>query len=290
VILKIDPSDYQIEVQKAESALARAQADLAIEQGSQAIAREELRLLSATSKEVIAMTDLALRKPQLDQAKAAVSSAEADLHRARLDLSRAVVRAPFNALVVHQNVNLGSHINTQETLATIVSTDEYWIEAVVPLDRLAVLNINRTNRPPALVRSQAGYGHWQGHVLRATGKLSEKSRMAKVIIAIPDPIGLDSGNTSPQLMLDDYVSVEMMGRELTSVIDLPRLALRDSDTVWVFHDGSLEIRTVTLAWKQDDRVLIDTGLVSGEKVVVSDLATPVQGMRLKVMARTLNDG
>ncbi len=287
LILKIDPSDYQIEVRKAESALARAMADLAIEQGNQVIAREELRLLSETSIEAIANTDLALRKPQLEHARAAVASAEADLHRAGLDLSRTVVRAPFNALVIDRGINLGSHISTQDALATIVGTDEYWIEAAVPLDRLSALDINRKNGCPAVVRSQTGCGTWKGHVLRSTGKLSEKSRMAKVIIAIQDPLGIDSGGTSPQLMLDDYVSVEIKGREFASVIDLPRLALRDQDTVWVFHNEALEIRKVTLAWKQGERVLVRSGLVSGETVVISDLATPVQGMGLKSMAGNL---
>ena len=285
LILRTDPSDYQVGVRKAESALARARADLAIEQGRQAVAREELRLLSAVSEEAIEKTDLALRRPQLDQARAAVSSAEADLDRACLDLFRTVVRAPFNALVIDRYVNLGSRINTQEALATIVGTDEYWVEAAVPLDRLSALDINRADGCPAVIRSQAGPGQWQGHVLRTAGRLSEKSRMAKVIISIPDPLGIGSGSDIPRLMLDDYVSVEIMGRELASVIDLPRLALRDGDTVWVFYNGTLDIRKVTLAWKQDERILVRSGLVSGEKVVVSDLAMPVQGMPLRIMAR-----
>ena len=40
-ILRLDRADYQVELQKAESALKKAEAALAIEQGSQTIAREE---------------------------------------------------------------------------------------------------------------------------------------------------------------------------------------------------------------------------------------------------------
>ena len=283
LILKLDASDYQVEVQKAESALAKARANLAIEQGSQTIAREELRLLAETSTDTIAETDLALRKPQLQQAQAAVSSAEADLRRARLDLARTEVRAPFNALVIDQNVNLGSHVNSQDALATLVSTDEYWVAAAVPLDRLSALALNPENGSMATIRSQSGYGQWQGRVLRATGRLNEKSRMAKVIIAIPDPMGIHSDSDRPQLMLDDYVSVEIQGRELPSVIALPRGALHDDNTVWIFRDGRLHIEKVTLAWKQTDRVLVRSGLAVGDQVIVSDLATPVEGMQLKIL-------
>ncbi|MBU2551029.1 MAG: efflux RND transporter periplasmic adaptor subunit [Proteobacteria bacterium] len=280
-IMKLDPSDYDIQVRKAAASLEKAQADLDLERGNQTIAREELRLLSKTSKNALKATDLSMRKPQLKQARAAVSSAEADLRGARLNLARTVVRAPFNALVVERMVNLGSYVNSQDSLATLVGTDEYWIEALVPLDRLTALNLNHDGGRQAVVLSQNGSGRWSGRAVRATGQLNEKSRMATVIIEVPDPLG-QTPEDSPPLMLGDYVFVEVAGRELTSVIELPRAALRDGDTVWVERDGVLDVREVELAWKQGERVFIAKGLESGDRIVVSDLSTPVKGMRLDV--------
>jgi len=83
-------------------------------------------------------------------------------------------------------------------------------------------------------------------------------------------------------MLDDYVSVKIHGKILESVIELPRSALRDGNTVWVFNGKALEIRNVVLAWKQEDHVFVRSGLETGEKVIVSDLSTPIQGMHLMV--------
>lgn len=287
-ILKLDPSDYQVELRKAESALEKAWADLAIEQGNQAIAREELRLFAEMSKDTLQATDLALRKPHLKQAQAMVSSVEADLRMARLNLNRTVIHVPFNALVTQRNVNIGSYVSTQDSLATLVGTDEYWIKALVPLDRLSVLDMDRKGGIPALIYSSAGPNEWHGRVLHVTGKVSETSRMATVIIAVPDPLGLHSDGNSPKLMLDDYVSVKIHGKTLVSVIELPRSALRDGNTVWVFNGKALEIRNVVLAWKQEDRVFVRSGLETGEKVIVSDLSTPVQGMRLMV-SNPVND-
>ena len=76
-IVSIDPADYRADVKKARSALERARADLMMEEGSQRVAREELRILSETGLAEIRETDLILREPQLKKASAAVAAAEA---------------------------------------------------------------------------------------------------------------------------------------------------------------------------------------------------------------------
>lgn len=284
VLLSLDPSDIEVEVSKAESALAEARAALAIEQGSQTIAREEIRLLSEMSADGVAETDLALRKPQLQQAQAAVASAEADLRKARLDLERTVVRAPFNALIIDRSVNVGTYVSAQDTLATLVGTDEFWVEAVVPLDQLSLIDLHHEGGCPAQIQSQSGGGgRWQGRVVRIAGKLNETSRMATVIVAVAEPLEPLNDSVAARLMIDDYVFVEIAGRSLTNVIELPRSALQDGNTVWVFGDNRLDIRSVSLAWKNADTVFIQSGLSPGEQVVVSELSSPVQGMALKIM-------
>ena len=281
-LLSLDPVDYEVAVQKAQSALATAKAALAIEQGSQTIAREELSLMSALSPEDVSQTDLALRKPQLAQARADVASAEADLRQAMLNLNRTVVRAPFNAMVVERNVNVGTFAGVQDSLATLVGTDEFWIEAVVSLDQLALIDLDYPGGCPVAIKSQIGTGTWTGHVVQVAGKLSESSRMATVIVSVKNPLGTIENPSPNHLMIDDYVSVEIAGRPLANVIELPRDVMQDGKRVWVYDDGTLDIRKVTLVWKSTDAVYLDSGVKAGEKVVTSALATPVQGMALKI--------
>lgn len=280
-LLSLDPSDYQVAVKKAQSALKNAQAALAIEQGSQNIAREELRLLSELSGEAITQTDLALRKPHLAQAQADVASAEADLRQAMLNLNRTKVCAPFNAMIIERNVNVGAYVGAQENLATIVGTDEFWIEAVVSLDQLSLIDLDHPGGCPAAIRSQSGGGNWPGRVIQVAGKLNESSRMATVIVAVKNPLGTAENPSSARFMIDDYVDVDITGRALKDVIELPRAALKDGNTVWVNRDNTLDIRDVALAWKNADKVYLKSGVASGEQVVVSSLSTPVQGMSLK---------
>ncbi len=282
-LLNIDDTDYQIAVKKAQSALDKALSDLEIEQGSQMIAMEELKMINEADLGEVKATDLALRKPQLVQAKAAVDSARADLEQARLNLSRTRVVLPFNALVLEKNVNSGSLVTTQGTLATLVNVDAYRVEALVPPDKLGVLKFSAGSGSRALVHSQYSGRTWQGTVVRTTGTMASDSRMAGVIILVKDPLGLNRPDGRGQLLLDDHVEVEMMGNTFENVFSLSRAFLRDGDTIWIYSDGKLAIRTVELVWKEDGTVFIRSGINPGDQVITSELPAPVEGMNLQTM-------
>lgn len=282
IMLTLEDSDYVIEVQKAKSSLDKALSSLTIEKGSQMIAKEELKLINQVSKDEIKGTDLALRKPQLIQVTAEVDRARADLEKARLNLSRTKVIVPFNALVLDRQVNIGSLVPTQGGLATLVDIDAYRIEAQVPPDRLEALSISETKGSEVIVHSQYSKQTWQGKVVRTTGKMSDKSRMAGVIIMVPDPLGLKDQKKAPPLLLDDHVAVKILGKTFENVFSLPRSILRESNTVWVYNAGVLEIKQVNIVWKEDGQVFVRSGISPGDAVITSDLPAPVKGMTLQL--------
>jgi len=281
-LLKLDNSDYMIEVQKAQSALDKVLSDLAIEKGSQLIAKEELKLMNEASQSVVKATDLALRRPQLAQVKAAIKSARADLEKARLSLSRTIVIVPFNALVLEKQVDLGSLVTVQGTLATLVDVDTYRVEAQVPPDRLAALRTGKDSGSIAHIYSHYSDQTWQGKLVRTTGRMSGKSRMAGVIILVSDPLGLKDKENRAPLLLDDHVNVRIMGEILENVFSISRSILRDKNTVWIYNSGVLEIKEVRLAWKEDTKVYIRSGITLGDIVITSDLSAAVKGMALQL--------
>lgn len=280
-VLRIDPRDYEIELQKKRSVLAKAKAEFKLEQGRQDIARQELEMFEQGSNLAVAETEFALRKPQLEQARAELKSAEAEVAKAELDLSRTKIKAPFNALVTERNVNLGSQVGVQDDLATLVDIDNYWIQASVPVDSLRFLKLESQKGSRAIIRSQSKAGKWTGRALRLTGQVDEKTRMATLIITVSDPLNLKENSTP--LMLSDYVNVSVQGSTLENVFALPRKALRDNNTVWVANENRLDIRDVQIVWKDREYVYIEQGLTEEDMVVVSDISTPVQGMQLSIV-------
>lgn len=281
----IDPADYTLAVSKAQSALAQARADFEIEKGRQQIAKEELKLMAAMSSNEIRETGLALRKPQLDQAGAAVASAQSELEAARLDLERTRITAPFHALILSKEVDEGAMTAAQGTLATLVDVTCYQVEVQVPLDRLDRIRVHETNGSPAHIRSLYAGREWRGRVVRTTGTVTEQSRMAGVIIRVDDPLGLGPAEGRPAMLLADHVEAIIEGQAFDNVFSLPRTLIREDSGLWIYNDGHLEIRKVAPVWIEDDRVFIQSGLSPGDLVISSDLSAPVSGMALTLAAR-----
>jgi RND family efflux transporter MFP subunit len=260
--------------------------------GRQDVAKREWELLNKGVPHNPLDSELALRKPHLEKAQADLEAARAALQRAELDLARTVVRAPFNCMVRTKNVDLGSRASSQDQLADLVGTDQYLVRASVPVDRLKWIVIPSGGKDQGsktrIFYGNASGSERKGTVVRLLGDLEEEGRMARILIAVDDPLDLDSPDqTRPPLLIGEYVRLEIEGPELNDVVVLPRAALRDGTYVWVIGDGdTLDIRSVDIAWRGEEAVLVRNELRDGERIIMTGLSAPVQGMKVMVNTPT----
>jgi RND family efflux transporter MFP subunit len=285
-LLRIDPADYQATLMQRRSELQQAQADLEIEQGQQAVARQEFELLG---EDIEAVNDaLILRKPQLNQAKARVAVAEAAVRQAELNLARTRIRAPFPAQVLSREVSLGSQVSSGQSLGRLVGTDEYWIEATVPLSKLRWLsfdaNRSGTATPVQLHQDTVWPGGQtrEGRLTQLVGELDNNARMARVLITVEDPLALDQAEGQPPLILGAFVRAEIDGEPLEDVVRIERNLVRRNNTVWIMEDRKLAIRDVEIAFQDQDYAYIRTGLEDGDQLITNELASVVSGARLRL--------
>ena len=285
-ILKIDPVDYQLTVTLAEAKVKDAESGLELAEEEASAAKEEWRLLNDDANTNGKPPPLVAKEPQLAAAQARLKADQAELKKAELDLQRTSVRAPFNGIVRSKSVEVGSLVTPQDPLAELVGVDEYWIQVSVPVDYLkwiSVPNRKRKKGSQVLVVHQSGYQR-TGEVIELLGDLETEGRMARILAAVKDPLGLkESEETTRPLLIGEYVRVEIEGSPLSQVFRIPRIALRDNDTIWVVGDDStLQIRPVTTIWRDTETVFLDQGLNPGDRVIVSDLAAPVEGMKIEM--------
>lgn len=287
MLVKIEREDYELLVQQQAGNLTKVQSEVKLEMGQQAVAQREYEILGEGASDED--EELLLRQPQLAAKRASVSVAEAMFDKARLDLERTEVAAPFNALVQTRLVDLGSYIAPGAPLAKLIGTDEFWIEVSVPVDELEWIDIPATDSEggsEARVYNEAAWGaevYREGRVVRLLADLEPQGRMARLLVAVQDPLELHSDReTRRPLLLGSFVRVEIAGKELVHVANIPRTALRDGSRVWVMTgDHILDIREAEVVWSSPDRVYIGRGLSDGDALVISDLPAPVQGMALR---------
>ncbi|MDW7774170.1 MAG: efflux RND transporter periplasmic adaptor subunit [Desulfobulbaceae bacterium] len=284
-VLQIDPKDYELALELKERVLADAEYAYKLEQGRQDVARQEWDLLYGGDNNDVEGA-LALRKPHLEKVEADVRAARAEVEQARIDLSRTEIKAPFNALVLNKYVDRGAFVASQESLADLVGTDEYWVQVSLPLDRLQWLTIPGESGEPGLP-ARIYYRQdnvREGQVIRLLGDLSREGRMARLLISVPDPLGLqESADSRKQLVIGEYVRVELAGEELHDVFLIPRTALHNDREIWLAtEEGRLAVRPVTTLWRDEESVLVKDGLQAGDLLIVTELPVPVDGMAIRI--------
>lgn len=286
-LIQIDRSDYQLTLKRRKSDLKQAEADLEIEQGNQAVAQYEYEEIGGQVEGED--KSLILREPQLKRVKSQVESARAAVREAELNLQRTRISVPYNAQILDRQVNLGSNVAPGNPLATVVGTDRYWIEVSVPVSRLRWISI--PDRPGEIgshvwIYNEDAWGpdeYRVGFVRQLLGRLEDDSRMAQLLVVVPDPLLINAPDkTGPRLMLGSYVTAIFRGRELPGSVRLDRSLLRENDKVWILNNqGKLDIRSVKLVEGSEQHVYVTSGLESGEQVIKTNLGSPVDGMKLR---------
>jgi RND family efflux transporter MFP subunit len=286
-VMRIDPQDYELALTLTRARVKEAESKLKILEAEAASARDEwAQLYGDRNQADTEPPPLVFKQPQVTAARAMLTAEKAEVQKAQLNLSRTRIRAPFNAIIRTKHVDIGSQVSVQEKLAEFVGTDEYWIQASIPVDRLNWIMIpRRPTEPGSKVRILHRNGYEiAGTVIKLLGDLGSEGRMARILVGVQDPLNLKKGKTGqPALLIGEYVRIEIEGRILQNVYRIPRTALRDNSRIWVVNrDSKLDIRPVETLWRDAKTVLLREGLAPDDQLIVSDLPAPINGMPVQV--------
>ena len=287
VLVKIDPFDYEQMLVSARSQLAQARLRLAQEEAEAEVALREWNTLGRGDPR-----ELALRKPQLDDARASVAAAEASVERATRDLERADIVAPYAGRVRQKNVDIGQYVRVGDEIATVYAVDMAEIRLPLPDGELAYLDlplsyrgVEQQTQPHVTLRATfAGEQHtWDGRIVRTESEIDSVSRMVHAIAEVADPYAPGPNPNRPPLAVGMYVEAEIGGRTARDVAVLPRQALRGRNEVLVVTpEDRLTFRTIDVLRASTESVIVRAGLQAGELVAISPLDTPTEGMRVQL--------
>ena len=289
LMVRIDDSDYRLAVTSLEAAVAEASQQLESirAQAGQAEADWEL-LRRAGAADSLKPTALALRLPQLAGAEARLLSAQVELERARLQLARTALTAPFAAIVGNKQVDYGQYVNAGATLAELSSVDVFEVRLALPereLRRLDLASLGDVGVSLSRLGA-AEEGRWQGVLVRSEGVVDERTRNLTVVARLSGEALLsDSGE---RLVPGQFLRAEIVGREAQDVVQLPRTALHNAHSVFVLDgENRLREREVSVLEVQESYILVDAGLDPGDLVSISPLTSSVEGQVVNVL---MNEG
>lgn len=287
VLLTIDPRDYEVAVAQAQVQVAQAKLRLAREEEESAIARDEWKRLGNGEP-----TDLVLRKPQIDEARATIAAAEGALMRANLNLERTQIRAPYPGRVRTKNADVGQYVNPGSPLGHIYAIDYAEVRLPVPDDQLAYLDLplsfrnNPHHNSGPDVRFHATYAGrehtYMGRIVRVEGEIDTRSGMIALVGRVDNPYRQRDSNTPP-LAVGMFVTAEILGHRAENVVVIPRAALRGKNRVLVVMGNRLYYRTIDILRADAEKVVVKSGLKSGDQLCLSPIDTVIDGMRVRTV-------
>lgn len=290
-LLVIDDISYTAAVLQAQSQKDAATATL-IEEQAKSDQKKEEWLLSGKPLEQAPV--LALRIPQLQQAKAGLKAAQANLQDAKIKLKRTVIKAPYDALVKAKSVDIGQYVSMGSALASVFAVDYAEVRLPIKQNDILFLNLPRVNQSQnnaskVDIKFQLGNATFSisSQLTRYEGEVDPASRVHYVIAQINDPYQIKSDRKSPELRMGMYVNANISGKKMAAITAIPRSSVYGENTIYlVDSDNKLHIEKISVFRTDAEHVYTRDIIDANLQLVITKLSTPVNGMALRLTSDT----
>jgi len=267
IIARLENGDVLAANDQAVAAVNSAKAELADAQQNYG------RMKELRQKGFVAQSDLDTADTREKRAQAALTGAEAALRSAQVAVEYTLIRAPFNAVVLSKNADvgdivtpLGAAANAKAAVVTIADMTSLQVEVDVSESNLAKV---KAGQPCEIQLDALPDNRFRGnlHMIVPTADRSKASVMVKVRFAERDP----------RVLPEMSARVAFLEREMTPDEESPRTAVNPAalvarngkQVVFVVRDDKAVETAVTLGEKIGDSIEVRDGLKPGEKIVVN---------------------
>lgn len=266
LLARLDTELLEIQFAQAEAEIGIALAgievaDAQLERAANALRRaESLRANSTIAEAQLEerLSDAAAARGARAQAEARLKAAETALRAAQYNLDNAVIRAPFDAIVLEVSTQTGQFISTGSQIATLLDLARMEVEANVPSRYIAAL------RPDLAVSARTETGGALNLSLRAILPTEFANTRTR-----PVRFKLDTGDAS--IAIGQSVTLHVPVSTPREVVVVPKDALvqaRGGWSVFLNADGTAQPRTVEIGAALDNGFEVLNGLQPGDEVVV----------------------
>lgn len=284
--------------EQAEANLLRATASVQKAQANFANAkniserRQQLVQSSTTSVESAetaktaqdaAAADVNLATSDVAVARAAIGDAKAQLQQETATLDFHTLAAPYDAMVISRNKELGSALGAGEVVFTLIDPATVWVLAYIDESKAGEIKVGEAAE--IVLRSQPGR-RIAGRVARIQPESDRVNEERRIEVAFDQP--------SKDFNLGEQTEVYITTVHLPQPLLVPEAAIlglgKNSGTVWTVEDGVLQQRRVTLGHRLlDGRHEITGGVPNGASVVTALVSGLRIGRAAKIGGKTAGE-
>ena len=243
----------------------------------------------ASLQHTLDLAVLGPRKEEIDQVRGQIEQARGALDYAQTQLENTVIRAPVSGTILDRNVEKGEFITTgfvgdkgaKGYIVTMADLNDLQVELDISQNDFPKLG----PRQKGIVTTDAYPDRkYQGQIQQVSPEADRAKATIQVKVQVLNP--------------DDYLRPDMNATvafynptpagqtsETKRVIVIPEGAVQNG-SVFVVVNGHAVKRPVTTAGNSEKGVLIESGLVGGEDLIVSPPAGLKDGQRVEVKQRS----
>jgi len=281
-LIWIDNRDYKLAVISADSRVAQAKKLLEREIAESELAKKDWEELGEGEA-----SPLTLRIPQLEEARAILNAAEADLEKAKLNLERTIISLPFDGLIKRKNAGIGQYVNAGSILGSAFSTEKVLIPLPLTDTELSYLGLplgyeaeSFFKGPKVIFKSFVSRKNieWIGRITRISGSIDSQTRLVYAYAEVLNPY-----DAEPPLAIGTYVDAEIEGSFIMDGYLVSISAIKNENKIYIIdQNNKLRIKEIEIAGTDGDNVIVK-GISDKDRVIVSTLNSGIEGMELTPM-------
>ena len=288
VFARLESTDYEASVQRAQATVQRAEADLAETQ-------RQLDLSQRLAKDKVVSEDtVEANRSRVRIALAQVAQNEADLHFSQASLANTQIRAPFTGVVVKKMAEVGESVapippgvnisTASGAIVALADLDTLEVEADVAEANVAKLSANQ----PAEATVEAFPDRRYKSVLRQIIPTADRTKatvQVKVTILDKDKDLKPEMSAKVTFLEPQKQKGESVKTPVAPMVTVPKdaVATRDGKSVvFEIREGKAKTRLVTLGMERQGQVVIREGLSGGETLILRPGEAVKDGAAVKV--------
>lgn len=279
-LIQIDPADFRSALAATE--VRRAEAELALEQEKARVEQAKLdwAKLGSGSKP---LNPLVLREPYLAAAESSAASAVEAAAKARRDVERTEILAPFDAGLRSANAEVGAVVAPGTMVAELYASSDLEVRLPLSLEDFGFLTRDAAGAVTAEVVLKGKIGAdeytWKTVMARVDPEISRETLSAHIAVKVLPT----EGAVFPLPPVGLFVNAEITGKTLDDVKEIPRRALLEGNRAVVVGEGNkIAFRDLTIPRLTRDTALVSSGLEPGDRVVLTRLSAPIAGMEVEI--------
>jgi membrane fusion protein, multidrug efflux system len=187
-----------------------------------------------------------------------------------ITLSKHIIHAPFDGSFKDVLIEVGAIANTGATLARVIRTDRFELEATVKVSETKWIEIGDI----VDIIDENGAVGWTGKVMRKSSYVEANTQTLSVFVRF-------APSRDKPLYEGQYLRAVFPGKAINNVMEIPRKAVFNFDEVFTVEDGKLTKHKIKIH-KLHETTLLFSGLSEGAVVVTEPLTNAMENTKVSV--------